>query len=90
MKILVTGAKGMLGTDLMHTLGTDHDVTGVDLDEVDITNRASIRERIKRDPPQLVVNAAAFTDVDGCESRSEEAFLVNAHGAENLAVAFQE
>lgn len=86
MKILVLGHKGMLGTDLMARLG-GHILTGKDVDDFDITSAADCRDVIDECGPDIVINAAAFTDVDGCETREETAFAVNAEGVKNVALA---
>lgn len=89
MKILVLGHKGMLGTDLMARFG-GHIITGKDVDDFDITSAADCRDIIGEAGPDLVINAAAFTDVDGCETREETAFAVNAEGVKNVALACRE
>ncbi len=89
MKILVLGYKGMLGTDLMARLG-GHSLTGKDVDDFDITSAADCRDIIGENAPDIVINAAAFTDVDGCETREETAFAVNASGVKNVALACRE
>jgi len=87
MKVLVVGYRGMLGTDLMAVLGPVYDVCGLDLPELDITKPEQCMEKVKQTHPDVILNAAAFTRVDDCETRQAEAFLVNGHGAENLAQA---
>lgn len=87
MRILVVGCRGMLGTDLVHELATAHEVAGVDLPEVDLTRPDSIPRVLEETAPDAVVNTAAFTRVDDCETRRDLAFAVNADGAGNLARA---
>jgi dTDP-4-dehydrorhamnose reductase len=87
MKILIVGGRGMLGTDLMETFSSVHDTTGIDLPELDITRLEQCHAKLKEFRADVVINAAAFTQVDACESREKEAFLVNGHGAGNLAIA---
>ncbi len=87
MRILVCGSKGMLGTDLVRLLEPRHNVIGVDFDEMDITCRNTVCDQISAMPLDLVINTAAYTDVDGSEQKEAEAFLVNADGPENLAFA---
>lgn len=87
MRILVVGCRGMLGTDLLGELGPDHEVTGVDVPEIDITRSDSIRAVFDRVRPEAVVNSAAFTRVDDCETQRDLAFAVNGDGAGNLARA---
>lgn len=85
MRILVTGAKGMLGTDLVKKLSIKNDVKGVDVEDFDITDEAETIRGIKKIFPKLVINTAAFTDVDACEKEREVAFKVNRVGARNVA-----
>lgn len=82
--ILVVGAKGMLGRDLMRMLPGD--VRGVDIEEIDITSLESVRKALFTCKPRVVVNAAAYTDVDGCEANRELAMRVNGEGVGNLAL----
>ncbi|MBT0654019.1 dTDP-4-dehydrorhamnose reductase [Geomobilimonas luticola] len=81
--ILVVGAKGMLGQDLLRVLPGD--VRGVDIDEIDITSGESVRKVLLTLKPTAVVNAAAYTDVDGCEAKRDLAMAVNGTGVGNLA-----
>lgn len=90
MGILVVGSKGMLGTDLMDAAGHDRECDGVDIDEVDIGDRADCLRLIRDVSPSVVINAAAYTNVDGCETNREDAFRVNAEGVENLAIGCRE
>ncbi len=90
MRILVVGCRGMLGTDLLGELGTDHEVTGVDVPDIDITHLGSIRATFDRVRPDAVVNSAAFTRVDDCETQRDLAFAVNGDGAGTLARACRE
>ena len=92
--VLVVGAKGMLGTDVTEAVGSsqctgrsDFDVTAVDIEQIDITDAASVQSCMESCRPDIVVNCAAYTDVDGCETNSQTAFAVNAAGPMNLAVA---
>ena len=88
MRWLVTGAAGMLGTDLVAVLrGRGHDVVGIDRDSVDITDPEACVGLA--DHFDVVVNCAAFTAVDAAESDEPAAFAVNAVGAANLARAAQ-
>jgi len=85
---LVIGARGMLGTDLMKVLErAGIDAVGLDNEDVDIVQQDSVERALAMYEPRLIINVAAFTDVDGCESRTELAFAVNAIGPENLARA---
>ena len=83
--ILVVGANGMLGRDLMPLLGERG--RGVDIDAIDITSLESVERVLTAIRPSVVVNCAAYTDVDGCESNKETAMQVNGEGVAHLAMA---
>ena len=85
MKILVLGSKGQLGTDLMEVFGYAHVVQGVDIDDFDITSFSDCRETIAEHSPEVVVNAAAYTNVDVCETERDLCFAVNAEGVRHIA-----
>ncbi|HEX7538908.1 MAG TPA: NAD(P)-dependent oxidoreductase, partial [Syntrophales bacterium] len=87
MRILVMGHKGMLGSDLMDVLGRDHEVSGVDIGEFDITSAPDCLRVVGMFNPEVIVNAAAYTDVDGCETNRDACFAVNAEGVRNIAYA---
>jgi len=87
MRILITGIKGMLGRDLSAHLGPRHEVAGVDLPEVDITDLSLVQRTIHGADFDAVIHTAAFTAVDDCEHRPDLAFQVNAQGTRNLALA---
>jgi dTDP-4-dehydrorhamnose reductase len=90
MKIVVTGARGMLGQDLVPVLEDyGHRVLGYDRTQLDITNLDQVRAVLHRDGPDLVIQCAAYTNVDGAESNPEEAFLINGHGTQTVALACQ-
>jgi dTDP-4-dehydrorhamnose reductase len=85
MRILITGANGQLGQTLATTLA-DHDVIGIDLPDHDITRRAPLAALIADLQPDVVINSAAWTDVDGCARNPEAAMRANALGPHNLAL----
>ena len=88
VKILVAGAGGMLGRDFMIAARErDHDVVGFDHAALDITDAASVDRAISTHRPEVVVNCAAYTDVDGAESDERGAMRVNDEGAALLASA---
>ncbi len=83
--ILVVGANGMLGRDLMGLLGDK--ARGVDIGEIDITDLQSTERVLTALHPSVVINCAAYTDVDGCETNVETAMQVNGEGVGYLAMA---
>lgn len=84
MRILVTGAKGQLGVELLEILGLAHEVIGLDLPELDITGPAAA-DQVADLRPAWVVHAAAATDVDGCERDPAWAQAVNGEGTWRVA-----
>jgi dTDP-4-dehydrorhamnose reductase len=89
MRLLVLGAKGMLGTDMLQVWKSD-EVIGADSAEADIRKAEDVRSLVGGVRPDWIVLAAAYTDVDGSEQNSDLAFAVNATGAENVARAASE
>lgn len=87
MKILLLGAKGMLGRALQAELSGRHSVVALDREELDITDEEKVRQMICKCKPELIINAAAYTNVDGAESEQEIALAVNATGVGNIAQA---
>ncbi len=100
MTILITGAKGQLGNELCKILGEGvsergklpplydgRTVIGVDVDELDITSSDAVDSFFTLHKLNLVFNCAAMTNVDGCEGNEDAAYLVNAVGPKNLALA---
>src|SRR3989344_3296528 len=86
MKILITGAQGMLGTALQDVF-RNYELVVLDQTQLDITRSSAVAEKIAEISPQLILNAAAYTNVDGAESNRTAAFAVNETGVRNLAVA---
>lgn len=84
MKVLILGAKGMLGADLVSAF-RGHDVTAWDFDELDITEHEQVRRALDKLRPEVVVNAAALTDVDACQSKPEHANEVNGYAVGAIA-----
>ena len=82
--IVVVGANGMLGRDLMSLLGTT--ARGIDIDDIDITSYESVERVLTALHPSVVINCAAYTDVDGCETNSDKAMEVNGEGVAYLAM----
>lgn len=77
----------MLGTDLVELFGANHEVTGLDIDGIDITDPGQCRSRLQEIRPDVTINAAAMTAVDYCETHEAEAVRVNGEGPGNLARA---
>lgn len=102
MKILITGGKGQLGTEIIKCfengnteIGTpdilflENAVTSIDIDTLDITNLTSVLDFFNKNKFDCVINCAAYTNVDKCETDMENAFKVNALGSRNLAIAVE-
>ncbi|MEE9912431.1 MAG: dTDP-4-dehydrorhamnose reductase [Deltaproteobacteria bacterium] len=77
----------MLGSDLAAQFRYRHEVIGMDKDEIDITRASECRKAVADIQPELVINAAAYTNVDGCETAKDECFAVNAEAVKNIAEA---
>ena len=77
----------MLGSDLMKKLSADHEVTGMDKEEIDIVSAKDCKNAVAEINPEIVVNAAAFTNVDGCETARDACFAVNAEAVKNICEA---
>ncbi len=91
MKVLVTGSYGMLAQDLMQEfLSRGHEVVGEDRDTLDILDLPQLRSRVAEVKPDVVVNCAAWTNVDAAEENEPGAFTLNAVGPQNLALACNE
>jgi len=103
MKILITGCKGQLGNELQNILKIgkaeigqvsktikESEVITWDVDELDITSLMEVKKKIAYLKPDAVINCAAATNVDGCESNENFAFMVNSIGPRNLAIACEE
>ena len=86
MRVLVTGARGQLGAALCQSLA-GHDVFAASRPEVDVASYDSAMAAADRFGPDVVVHAAAHTDVDGCELDPDLAYRVNALGTQNVALA---
>jgi len=88
MRILITGAAGMLGSDVRAAaLAAGHEPQALSRSELDITDAPAVAAAVAARRPDAVINCAAWTDVDGAESQPEGAAAVNVSGAENVARA---
>lgn len=87
MKILITGAKGMMGSDLMKVISQkkEYNLIGATRNDFDITDYSQTLQFLKDKRPDIVIHAAAYTKVDDCESHSETAYKVNETGTKNIA-----
>jgi len=86
-KVLLTGARGMLGWAATKELNLDYQLIGIDIEDADISDESQIKEEIFKIQPDVVVHTAAYTEVDNCEKNKELTYRVNAKGAENVAQA---
>lgn len=99
MKIMITGCNGQLGNELQSILKSGKSEIGsapqevlgaevlpVDIDTIDISDISAVNEFVNANKPDVIINCAAMTNVDGCESDYVTAFKVNALGVKNLAV----
>lgn len=99
MKIMITGCNGQLGNELQFILKSgkseignisdkfsDCQILPVDIDNLDITDFNATNDFILSNKPDIIINCAAMTNVDGCETMKDVAFKVNALGVKNLAV----
>jgi len=89
MKVLITGAKGQVGSCLVQRLNSrpDVDVIAYDRDELDITCAASVAEAVAKLCPDVIINAAAYTAVDKAEEEVELSYILNRDGPKHLALA---
>jgi len=89
MKVIVTGAKGQLGSDLCRELGSVELVPWAH-SEIEVTDMDSIKQTFAKHRPDVVINTAAFHKVDDCETNPDKSFQVNTLGARNVAVVAEE
>ena len=89
MRVLITGARGQVGQSLRERVPEDWEVIFTDSKTLDITNSTTVDAMIQGFQPEIIVNTAAYTNVDQAENEPQQAFAVNAHGVANLAQAAQ-
>ena len=89
MRLLVTGAAGMLGTDVV-TAAAGHDVVALARADLDITDADAVRAVLRDSRPDAVINCAAWTNVDLAETEEAQATRINGDGAGHLAAAAAE
>lgn len=102
-RVLITGCKGQLGTEIQKQLRLGYSEIGsipeslkhaeivpIDLDTLDLSKLSEVKEYVRNVNPDIIINCAAFTNVDGCETNHDTAFQANALGPRNLALAAEE
>lgn len=87
MRILIAGSNGMLGNDLKEVLQDKHELILTTSKTMDITDKNHTIDFISNEKPDIVINSAAYTDVDGCEENQDVAYAVNGKGVKNLTLA---
>ncbi len=89
MKIMIAGGKGQLGMDCTRVFQSKHEVVPVDLDEADITRLSEVEALVQTLAPDIILNCAAYTHVDHCETEKKLAWNANVKGPENMALCLK-
>jgi len=85
MRILITGSAGMLGKDLVSVLAhNEHDVIPINRKNLDITNYADLEKTASLESPEIIINCAAYTNIDAAEDCKDKCYQVNVTGVQNL------
>ena len=87
MKILITGAKGMLAKEAIEKFKEGNELILTDVADLDITNKENVNKFVEERKPEVIINCAAFTAVDKAETAGEIVERINADGPKNLAIA---
>ncbi len=90
MKLLITGAGGQLGQDCVRLMLDRHEICALTSRQLNITQAEAAREAVREIRPEVLINCAAYTAVDACESETDCCLAVNAHGPAHLAAACAE
>lgn len=90
MKILITGANGMLAQAVKEKFSVNNELILTDVEDLDITNAQAVKDFVKNTKPDYIINCAAYTAVDKAEENEELAEKINSHGPKNLAIAAKE
>ena len=90
MKILITGANGMLAKEVKEKFAEGNELICTDVEDLDITNEEAVMKFVKEQKPEYIINCAAFTAVDKAETAGEIVERINADGPGNLAKAAKE
>ncbi|SMC58978.1 dTDP-4-dehydrorhamnose reductase [Desulfocicer vacuolatum DSM 3385] len=87
MKIMICGSDGQLGWDCIRVFGADNEIFSFNRTQLDISDSHAVEDTVARVMPQVLINCAAFTHVDRCETEKETAFKINTLGPHHLAKA---
>ena len=87
MKVLITGARGMLGQELVRVFERGNEVTAWDFEDLDVTDKKLVEEKLLALEPELIINAVGYNNVDRAESEPEKANAVNGEAVGYLAAA---
>ncbi len=90
MKIVILGAGGQLGQELLKNLNQEDEIKAYSRIELDLLNHSKVRNIISSERPEIVINAAAYTSVDKAEDNIDEAFKINSYAVENIAKCLKE
>ncbi len=103
MKLFITGAAGQLGNEICRIIANkkseigdidprffDAQIAAYDIDTLDISDQDAVMNAVLKEKPDVIINCAAMTNVDACENDPDSAFLINAVGVRNLAVAAEQ
>ncbi|HET7035482.1 MAG TPA: dTDP-4-dehydrorhamnose reductase [Thermomicrobiaceae bacterium] len=90
MRVLITGGSGQLGRALARLAPSEHEVVALNSTECDVARRESVFAALERYQPRLIIHAAAWTDVDGCEREPPRAQRINTAGTAHIAAAARE